>query len=140
MCQFDTVCLAVFLLGFILLGYSVLPGFVCQCPFPCQGIFQLLFLQIVTRVPSGAPIMWRLRCLILSHKSLRLSSFLLLLLYSVLEQWFPPFCVPGYLFIFLPQIFWGINSFYHFLHLCSLVPLCVLSHSVESDSLQPHEL
>ena len=50
------------------------------------------------------PIMIMLLPLMLSQQSLRLSSFFfcffffsLFLLYSVLRQWFPPFCLPGHL-------------------------------------------
>ena len=48
--------------------------------------------------PSGTPIMWMLVRLMLSQRSLKLSSFFsFFFLYSVLWQWFPPFCPPGHL-------------------------------------------
>ena len=53
---------------------------------------------------SGTLIMWILVHLMLSQNPLRLSSFFFFILsffslYSVLSQWYPPFCLPGHLSI-----------------------------------------
>ena len=44
-------------------------------------------------------------------------------LYSVLWQWFPPFCPPGHLSILLPQLFyyWFLLVYYSSWFVCSLV-------------------
>ena len=77
-----TMCLGVFLLGFIL------PGTLCAscwlCPSPCSGRFQLLSLQTFSQVLSLSLLllgllMWMSVHLMLSERSLRLSSFLFIL-------------------------------------------------------------
>ena len=55
-------------------------------------------------------------------------------LYSVLQQWFPPFCPPGHLPVLLPQLFFSVCSLV-------LVGLSVqFSRSVVSYSLRPQGL
>ena len=69
------------------------------CTFPMLWNFSaIIFSNIFSgpfslSSPSGTPIMWMLVRLMLSQRSLRLSSFFLFFfLYSVLRHWFPPFC------------------------------------------------
>ena len=107
-----TVCLGVFLLGFIL------PGTLCAYwtwltdSFPMLGkLSDIISSNIFSGpfslpLPSGTPIMWMLVHLMLSQRSLRLSYFYsFCFLYSVLWWWFPPFCPPGHLSVLLPQLF-----------------------------------
>ena len=58
--------------------------------------------------PSRTPTVQMLVHLILFQRSLRLSSsfFQSFSLYSLLWQWFPPFCLPGQLSILMPQLFY----------------------------------
>ena len=44
-------------------------------------------------------------CLMLSQRCLRLSSFLFILFFYILWQWFPPFCSLGHLSVLPPQLF-----------------------------------
>ena len=57
--------------------------------------------------PSRTTIMWMLMHLMLSQRSLMLSSFFFsfFFLYSVLHQWFSASCPPGHLSIHLHQLF-----------------------------------
>ena len=72
---------------------------------------------------SFTPIFWMLVFLAFSLKPLRLSFFFFFFfyIYSVLLQWFPPFCLPGHLSICLCQLF-----FYWFLIVCCYLFLCSL--------------
>lgn len=54
--------------------------------------------------PSGTPIIWMWVHLMWYQWSLRLPLFLLLL-YSVLQQWFPPVCLPAHLFMLQHHLF-----------------------------------
>ena len=54
---------------------------------------------------SGTPMIWMLGHLTLSQRSLRLSSFLVVL-FSSLLHWFPSFYLPPHLSYLLPQLFW----------------------------------
>ena len=65
---------------------------------------------------SGTPIIQMFVCLMLSQRSLRLSSILFILfLYSAPQQLFPPFYLPAYLFD-LPQLFyyWFLLVYFSF--------------------------
>ena len=62
------------------------------------------FLGFFLFFSSKIPIIQVLVCLLLSQISFRFSS-LFFILYSVLQQWFPPFCSPSQVFVFLPQFF-----------------------------------
>ena len=110
---FITMWLDVFLLGFILPGTLCASWTWLTIFFTMLRKFQLLSLQIFPWVlslslsfPSWTPTMWILVCLMLSWRSVRLSSFLLIL-FSIFcfLYWFPPFCLPGHLSTFLPQLF-----------------------------------
>ena len=75
-------------LGLSCLGLSVLPRLSWLFCFPCSRNFQLLSLQIFSEVislspssSSGTPMMWMFVHLMLSQRSLRLSSFLFILFY-----------------------------------------------------------
>ena len=64
--------------------------------------------------------------LILSQRSLRISSILFILfLYSAPQQLFPPFYLPGHLSILLPQLFsyWFLLEYFQFQWLCCLLLL-----------------
>ena len=63
------------------------------------------FLRSSLSSPSGTLIMQMLVHLILSYKSLRLSSFLFIPSSLLCLQWFPPLYLPAYLFILLPHLF-----------------------------------
>ena len=66
----------------------------------CLRYFLESFLSVSS--PYGTPLVH----LKLSQKFLTLSSlFGICFLYSVSQQWFPPFCPPGPLSILLPQLF-----------------------------------
>ena len=77
--------------------------------------------------PSGTPIMWKLVCLMLYQRSLRLPFFFFysFFLYYVSLQWFPPFCILSLLSVLLPQLFhyWLLLVYCSSLFICSLVPL-----------------
>ena len=55
--------------------------------------------------------------LMLSQRSLRLPFFSFLSLYSVLWQWFPPFC-PQIIYRFFCLIYSAVDSFQCIMHLC----------------------
>ena len=88
-------------LGLSCLGLSVLPGLGWLFPFPCLRSFQLLSLQIFSQVlslffwdPSNANV----GVFNVVLRSLRLSSFFsFFFLYSILQQWLPPFCPPSFI-------------------------------------------
>ena len=125
-----TMCLGVFLLGFIL------PGTFCACwtwltiPFPMLGKFSTIISSNISSGPfslSFPPIMWMFMLLMLSQRSLFscLHFFSFFILYSVLRQWFPPFCPPCHLPMLLPQLFcYGFPLvYYSSLFVCSSVPV-----------------
>ena len=102
--------LGVFLLGFILPGTLFL-DFVDYFLSHVREVFSYYLVKYFIRSflssPSGTPIMWMLVCLMLSQRSLRQSSFFSFFsLYSVLWQWFPPFCPTSHLSILLPLLFY----------------------------------
>ena len=72
-----SMCLGMFLLGFILCG-TVCASWTWLFPFPCWGNFQLQSLQKFSHTlffcSSGTPIIRMLVCLISYQRSLRLSS------------------------------------------------------------------
>ena len=97
------------------LGLSTLPGLDWLFPFLCYRNFHLFSLQIFfgsfsVSPPSGTPIMWILIQLILSQRPLSLSSLKKKILYSVLSQWFLPFCLAGHVFILMP---WNLQGIYY---------------------------
>ena len=88
-----TVCLGVVLFQLILI--CVLPGLGCLFPFPGSGSFQLLSHQVSFFLLSlclsstyETAMMWISLFLMLSCRSLKLSSFLKIL-FSVQLKWFP---------------------------------------------------
>ena len=137
--SFIIICLGLFLLGFIL------PGTLCASytwltiSFPMfeelSVISSNIFSGPFSLSSSGTPKIWRLVCLMLLQRSLRLSSFFFsfFFLYSVLWQWFPPFCLPGYLSILLQLLLLiassvlFICSFLFFSSSMSLVNICIFS-------------
>ena len=73
--------------------------------------------------------MWMLVNLMLSQRCLRLSSFLFILFSSVLQQWFPPLCLPDQISILLPHLFcyWSFLVYFSFQPL--FIYVCVLFSS-----------
>ena len=71
--------------------------------FPMLGMFSAIISSDIFSgsfslySPSGTPIMWILVHLILSQRSLSLSSLLFILIFSFPWQWFSPFCLPCHL-------------------------------------------
>ena len=102
------MCLGMFLLGFILCGTLCSSWTWLTISFPTLGKFStlmyssVLFATFSLSSPSGSPIMWMLVCFMLSHRFLKLSSFLLIL-FSFQLQWFPLLCLPAY---------WSIPRYY----------------------------
>ena len=107
-----SVCLGVFLLGFILYGT------LCACwtwltiSFSMLGKFTTIISLKIFSYPfffsssSGTPIIQMLLHLILFQRSLRLSSVpFILVLYSALQKLFPPVYLPAHWFVPLLQIF-----------------------------------
>ena len=104
-----SLCLHVFLLGFILHGTLCTSWTWLTISFPMFGKFSALTSSDIFSDPfsslPGTPIMWMLVRLMLSQRSLRLSYFYsFCFLYSVLWWWFPPFCPPGHLSVLLPKL------------------------------------
>ena len=108
-----TVCLGVVLFGLTYLEPLVLPGPVYLFPsFSCY-IFTCVHFSFLSLSPSGTPIMWMLVCLMLSQRSLKLSSFFKMIFsfvlfslsdfhYSVFAE---PFLCTSNLLLILPSIF-----------------------------------
>ena len=112
-----SICLGVFLLGFILYGT------LCACwtwltiSFSMLGKFTTIISLKIFSYPfffsssSGTPIIWMLVHLIWSQRSLRLCQlFLFFLLYSALQKLFLPFYLPTHWFILLSDILLLIPS------------------------------
>ena len=113
-----SMCLSVFLLGFILYGILYAPWTWLTISFPNLGKFSTIISSKIFSYPfffsssTGTLIIWLLMQLILSLRSLRLSSLRLtedslhfFLLYSALQQLFLPFYHPAHFSILLPQVF-----------------------------------
>ena len=96
-----SMCLGVFLLGFILYGTLHLLDLIDYLLFHVGEIFNYNhfknFLIPFFSSSSGTPIIQMLVHLTLSQRSLRLSSVLFIfLLYSPLQKLFPPFYLPAH--------------------------------------------
>ena len=105
-----SMCLGVFLLGFILCGSRASWTWFDYFLFHVGEIFKYnLFKNFL--IPCLLLFFWdpynlNVGTLTLSQRSLRLSSVLLfVLLYSALQKLFPTFYLPAHWFIFLLQIF-----------------------------------
>ena len=104
------MCLGVFPLGFILFGTLCVSWTWVAISFSILGKFSTIISSSIFSWPfflsssSGTPMIRMLGCLTLSQRSLRLSSFLLILFSSLLHL-FPPFYLPPHLFYPLPQLF-----------------------------------
>ena len=83
-----TMCLSVFLLGFILSGTLYASWTWSTVSFPMLGKFSAVSFQTLLggpyflSSPSGISIMWMLTHLVLSQRFVKLSSFLLVILFS----------------------------------------------------------
>ena len=136
-----TVCLGVFLLGFILPGTLCASWTLVAISFHMLGKFSTVISSDIfsgplsLSSPSGTPIMRTFLRLMLSQKSLRLFSFFFL--YSVSWQWIPPFCLPGHLSVLLPQLFcyWFLIVYFSFLLLYCSSLVCLFFNSSRCFSL-----
>ena len=104
------MCLGVFRLGFFLFGTCVTISFRILGKFSTIMPLSSFFLS----PSSETPMIQMLGHFTLSQRSLRLSSFLLILFSSLLHL-FPPFYLPPHLSYLLPQLFY---SFLFLLGLC----------------------
>ena len=106
-----SMCLGMFLLGFILYGTLCGSWTWLTISFSLLGKLSTIISSIIFSYPfffsssSGTPIIQMLVHLICSQRSLRLSSALFFLLYSDLQKLFPPFSIPAHWFVLLLQIF-----------------------------------
>ena len=116
-----TVCLSVFLLGFILLGTLCASWTWLTISFPMSGKFSAIISSNIFSGPFslistfGTPIMPVLVHLMLSQRSLScLHFFSFFFLHSVLWQRLTSFCPPGHLSVLLPQLFhyWFLLVYY----------------------------
>ena len=104
------MCLGVFHLGFILYGTLCASCTWVAISFPMLAKFSSIISSNIFSDPfffsfsSGTPIVQILVCLVLSQRSLRLSS-ILFILFSAPRQLFPPFCLPAHLSVLLSQLF-----------------------------------
>ena len=105
------VCLGVRHLGFILFGILWVSWTWVALSFPILGKFSTIISSSTfswtsfLSSSSGTPMIRMLGCLILSQRSLRLSSFVLILFSSLLHL-FPSFYLLPYLSYLLPQLFY----------------------------------
>ena len=124
----SNMCLCTFLLGFILNGALCTSWTWVAISFPMLGKFSTIISSNIFSDPfsstysSGTPVIWVLLHLMLSQRSLRLSSFpYILLFFFVLWQLFLPFCFPAQLSILLPQLFyWFLLEFFFLISIIML--------------------
>ena len=119
--------LSVFFLEFIL--YGTLHFLYLGDCFPMLGKFSTsnIFSGPFPFSSSGTSVMQMLVCLMLSQRSLRLSSlfspltfFSFFFLYIVLSQWFPPLWLSIHFFFLMPQLFcyWFLLVYFSFQSSC----------------------
>ena len=105
------MCLGVFCLGFILFQTLWISWTWMVISFPILGKFSTIISSSIFSWPfflsssSGTLMIQMFRQLTLSQRSLRLSSFLLILFSSLLYL-FPPFYLPPHLSYLLPLLFY----------------------------------
>ena len=108
------MCLGVFCLGFILFGTLWVSLTWMIISFPILGKFSTIISSSIfswslfLSSSSRTPMIRMLGCLTLSQRSLKLSSFLLILsfLFPSLLHLFPPFYFPPHSSSLLPQLFY----------------------------------
>ena len=104
-------CLGVFRLGFILSQTLWVSWTWVAVSFPILGKFPTIISSSIFSCPffmssSGTPMIRMLGHLTLSQRSLRLPSFLLILVFPSLLHLFPSFYLPPHLTYLLPQLFY----------------------------------
>ena len=110
--SFINVCLGVFCFWFILFEPLRVSSSWVAISFPSLGKFSTIisssiFSCLLFLFSSVTPMIRMLGCLTLSQRSLRLSSFLLILfLFSSMLHLFPSFYLPPHLSYLLPQLFY----------------------------------
>ena len=110
--NFINMCLGVFCLGFILLGTLWVSWTWVVIYIPIVENFSTIIFSSIFSGPfflsssSETPMIRMLECLTLSQKSLRLSSFLLIIFFPSLLHLFPPFSLLPHLSCLLPQLFY----------------------------------
>ena len=106
------MCLWVFHLGFILFGTLWVSWIWVAISFSILGKFLTIISSSIFSLPffwtssSGTPMIQMLGLLTLSQRSLRLSSFLLILFFPTLLHLFPPLYFPLNLSYLLPHLFY----------------------------------
>ena len=132
-----TMCLGMILFGFILPGTLCTSWTWVTVSFPMLGKFSAITSSRIfsgpfsLSSPSGTPIMqccprYLLDCL---------HFFSFFFLYSVPWQWFPPFCLPGQLFVLMPWLFCYCFLLVYFsfqLLYCSSLFVCLFFSSSRS--------
>ena len=130
------MCLGMFPLGFILYGAHCASWSWLTISFPILGKFWTIISSNIFSdtfffsSSSGTPIIGMFVHLMLSRCLWDCPQFFsFFFLYSILQQWIPPFCLPGHLSVLLPQVFcyWFLlENFKFHLLCCSSLFVCSL--------------
>ena len=132
--KMTNMCLRVFQLGFILFGTLWVSWTCVTISFPILGKFSAIISSSIFSwsfffsSSSGTPMIRMLGCFTLSQRSLRVSSFVLILFSSLLHL-FPPFYLLPHLSCLLPLLFY-----------CWFPPECFWSHLILKEMGIPDHL